>query len=225
MGRMKEEFQELLESAARLQSVIPDAVLVGGTAAALHAGHRFSRDHDHVVRDLKNRYQALDDALATMPGWRKSSRASRPPMTIMGTLDGFQAGLRNLRREKALEVEQVVLPSGGTVVVPTLPETLRIKAYLVMSRNQVRDYLDVAALGSALGIARAGDVLRGLDHYYGADSATGSPVLTETLALLFHPDPRDADVIDEIPGYKGIDPSWNWERVITVCKQIAEAAS
>ncbi|KQB83680.1 hypothetical protein [Corynebacterium oculi] len=222
---MKEEFQELLESAARLQSVIPDAVLVGGTAAAPHAGHRFSQDHDHVVRDLKNRYRALDDALATMPEWRKSSRASRPPMTIMGTLDGFQAGLRNLRREKALEVEQVVLPSGSTVVVPTLPETLRIKAYLVMSRNQVRDYLDVAALGNALGIAQVGHVLCELDHYYGAGSSTGAPVLTETLALLFHPDPRDAGVIDDIPGYKGIDPKWNWERVIAVCKKIAEAAS
>ncbi|KQB83420.1 hypothetical protein [Corynebacterium lowii] len=222
---MKEDFSGLLESAAKLQTVITDAVLVGGTAAAIHAGHRFSQDHDHVVRDLKNRYRALDDALATMPGWKKSSRASRPPMTIMGTLDGFQAGLRNLRREKALEVEKVILPSGGTVVVPTLPETLRIKTYLVMSRNQVRDYLDVAALSNTFGITRSGDVLRELDDYYGADSTTGSPVLTETLALLFHPDPRDADVIDEIPGYKGIDPSWNWERVITVCKKIAEAAS
>ena len=40
---------QVLESAARLQRLVPDAVLVGGSAAALHAGHRDSFDHDHVL--------------------------------------------------------------------------------------------------------------------------------------------------------------------------------
>ncbi len=35
-------------SAARLQRIIPDAVLVGGPASAIHAEHRFSRDADHL---------------------------------------------------------------------------------------------------------------------------------------------------------------------------------
>ena len=38
----------VLSSAARLQRVLPDAVLVGGTASAIHAEHRFSRDADHM---------------------------------------------------------------------------------------------------------------------------------------------------------------------------------
>lgn len=45
----------MLASAARLQAVVPDAVLVGGSAAALHAGHRESFDHDHVLPDLADR--------------------------------------------------------------------------------------------------------------------------------------------------------------------------
>lgn len=44
-----DDFVALLESAARLQGLVPDAVMVGGSAAALYAHHRFSTDHDHVV--------------------------------------------------------------------------------------------------------------------------------------------------------------------------------
>jgi hypothetical protein len=45
----------VLESAARLQEVVPDAVLVGESAAAWHAGHRASFDHDHVLHALTDR--------------------------------------------------------------------------------------------------------------------------------------------------------------------------
>jgi hypothetical protein len=45
----------VLESAARLPEVVPDAVLVSGSAAAWHAGHPASCDHDHVLHDLAER--------------------------------------------------------------------------------------------------------------------------------------------------------------------------
>ena len=43
------DWEHVLSSAARLQRIVPDAVLVGGTASAIHAEHRFSRDADHVL--------------------------------------------------------------------------------------------------------------------------------------------------------------------------------
>ena len=58
----------MLESAARLQQVVPDAVLVGGSAAALHAGHRESFDHDHVLVDLDQRYAQVLDAVEASDG-------------------------------------------------------------------------------------------------------------------------------------------------------------
>ena len=42
------EWEAVLAAAARLQTLVPDAVLVGGTAAAYHARHRVSFDDDHV---------------------------------------------------------------------------------------------------------------------------------------------------------------------------------
>ena len=49
-GLARPELVRVLESAARLQEVVPDAVLVGGSAAALWANHRFSYDHDQYCR-------------------------------------------------------------------------------------------------------------------------------------------------------------------------------
>lgn len=63
------------------------------------------------------------------------------------------------------------LPSGHVLRVPTPDETLRIKGYLIVRRNQVRDYLDVAALSDRYGIAHAADEDRHLPH--SADAREG----------------------------------------------------
>ena len=68
-GLARPELVRVLESAARLQEVVPDAVLVGGSAAALWANHRFSHDHDHVLHDLSDRFDAVLEAIEATDGW------------------------------------------------------------------------------------------------------------------------------------------------------------
>jgi hypothetical protein len=46
------DFGAVLAAAERLQRLVPDAVLVGGTAAAIYAAHRVSFGADHVLGDL-----------------------------------------------------------------------------------------------------------------------------------------------------------------------------
>ena len=82
VAQMSRTLRRVLESAARLQSVVPDAVLVGGSAAALHAGHRDSFDHDHVLADLVDRYEVILEAVEATEGWATSVRASKPPFTM-----------------------------------------------------------------------------------------------------------------------------------------------
>lgn len=213
---------EVLRSAAVLQQVVPDAVLVGGAAAALHAGHRDSFDHDHVLADLAQRYAAVLDAVEAADGWATSVRASRPPMTIMGSLDGVEAGLRQMRRTRPLETIEVDLGDGLSVVAPTGDEMLRVKAYLVVQRNQVRDYLDVVALAQHLGPARAVAVLAAIDDYYDDRSGEHGSVLTSLVMRLAHPDPRDEQVTRELPRYKGLDPHWHeWRVVVRECEMLA----
>lgn len=50
--------------------------------------------------------------------------------------DGVPTGIRQLRRTAPLEVEEV-----EGLRVPTLPEMARIKAWLLATRNTVRDLL------------------------------------------------------------------------------------
>lgn len=49
------EWEQLLSAAAHLQEILPNATLVGGTAVAIFAQHRLSRDADHVLPDLEPR--------------------------------------------------------------------------------------------------------------------------------------------------------------------------
>lgn len=183
-------------------------------------------DHDHVLRDLAERYAEVLDAVEASDGWATSVRASRPPMTILGSLDGIEAGLRQLRRSRPLEVIEEEVAPGRVVVVPTADETLRIKAYLVVQRNQVRDFLDVAALSERLGLVRAVEVLRGIDDYYVDRSGESGSVLTAVVAALAHPSPRDEAVTRELSRYKGLDPRWHdWSTVVEVCQEVALHAS
>ena len=214
--------QRVLVSAARLQEVVPDAVLVGGSAAALHAGHRDSFDHDDVLTDLVDRYELVLEAVEATEGWATSVRASKPPLTIMGSLGGVEAGLRQLRRTRRLETTEIDVGDGPTVVAPTEPEALRVKAYLVVQRNVVRDYLDVVALADHLGPEAALAALAPIDDYYADRSGEAGSVLTALVAALADPHPRDTEVIDELPRYKGLAERWHrWSDVVDACQDLA----
>ena len=214
--------QRVLASAARLQLVVPDAVLVGGSAAALYAGHRDSFDHDHVLTDLVDRYELVLEAVEATEGWATSVRASKPPFTIMGSLGGVEAGLRQLRRTRPLETAEIDLGEGTSVVAPTEPEALRVKAYLVVQRNVVRDYLDVVALADHLGAEAALAALATIDEYYTDRSGEPGSVLTALVAALADPHPRDTAVIDELPRYKGLAERWHrWSDVVEACRELA----
>ena len=219
---MSATLRQVLKSAARLQTVVPDAVLVGGSAAALHAGHRDSFDHDHVLADLVDRYETVLGAVEATEGWATSVRASKPPFTIMGSLDGIEAGLRQMRRIRPLETLEVTVGANAVVVAPTEAEALRVKAFLVVQRNVVRDFIDVVALVGHIGDDAAVAVLSDIDAYYADRSDDPSSVLTSLVIALADPSPRDTDVIKELPRYKGLDRRWHrWSDVVAACQDLA----
>jgi hypothetical protein len=220
-GLNRPELLRVLESAARLQKVVPDAVLVGGSAAALWADHRSSQDHDHVLEDLAARFDSILEAIEATDGW-VTNRVT-PGKIILGELGDIESGVRQLIRKVPLEVAEVVLPSGQTLRVPTPDETLRIKGYLIVRRNQVRDYLDVAALSDRYGISHAADVLGRIDDYYSDQrGAEAEGVATQLARQLAAPRPADARTITQLGQYKGLDPRWtDWKNVTDVCRSVA----
>lgn len=201
---------------------MPDAVLVGGSAAAWHAGHRDSFDHDHVLADLDRRFDLVLEALESQGEW-VTNRVT-PGKIILGELGGIETGVRQLIRHRPLETEVAELAGGRTVKVPTLEETLRVKAFLIVRRNRVRDYLDVAALSEVIGLDRAGQVLAGIDTYYNDQHGAGDGVASQVARQLADPQPADRSVTRELPRYKNLDPRWHdWSAVTAVCRQLAAA--
>jgi hypothetical protein len=220
-GLSRPDLVRVLESAARLQAVVPDAVLVGGSAAALWASHRTSFDHDHVLADLNTRFDTVLEAIEATDGW-VTNRVT-PGKIILGELGDIESGVRQLIRSKPLEVTEVDLPSGQRLRVPTPDETLRIKGYLVVRRNQVRDYLDVAALSERYGIPHSGQVLARIDLYYTDQRGPDAEgVATQLARQLADPRPADQRTISQLDSYKGLDARWtNWETVTGVCRLLA----
>lgn len=216
------DMQKLYQSAAKLQQVAPDAVMVGGSAAVFYASHRISFDHDHVIENLQGRYDAVLEAVMGLDGWSTNPRASKPPMTIMESLDGYQVGLRNLRRKTPLEVQELLLPNGDTLRIPTIEEVLRTKAFLIVQRNQVRDFLDVAAVSTQMGISSACHTLLQIDSFYTEFTGTDGSVLSELVCMLAEPDPADSRNKDALSQYKGAVAGWDsWDRVEATCKELA----
>lgn len=214
-------FGDVLAAAARLQQLLPDAVLVGGSAAATHAGHRVSFDDDHVLTDLKDRFATVLSVLEEDGGW--TTARVKPPVLILGMLDGVETGIRQLRRRRPLEVEAIDI-AGGSLRVPTIAEMLRVKAWLVLDRNATRDYLDVVALADRMGEEAAAATLFGLDDYYADQRGPGGArVATQVVKQLAEPRPYDLDAVD-LGLYRRLDPRWaRWDSVADACRRLAWA--
>jgi hypothetical protein len=212
-------WETLLAHAANLQTKIPGAVLVGGTAAAVHAKHRYSLDHDHVIQNLGVNYDASMRALQSIVGWR-TDRKVRGKM-LLGSVAGIAAGLRNQRRKAPLDTIIVRTRAGKKLRIPTVAEMLRIKAFLIVDRNATRDYLDVAALSNHLGLSRSAAALESMNDLYAEFRGESGDVLTTLVVKLADPEPYDLTDVD-LSEYKGTVAPWNdWRSVQGQCAKLA----
>ena len=210
------DWERLLAAERHLQYLIPGAVLVGGTAAAIHAKHRVSMDGDHVLEDLRDRFDEVLATLEAAAGW-ETQRVQRP-VIILGQLEGILTAIRQLRRTRPLEAEMI-----AGLRVPTLAEMARIKAWLLATRDTVRDYLDTVVLLERLGEERAVFALRPFDEIY--QQVSGASSLAEVSERLAAAKPRDLADID-LTGYRGLRPPWNdWDHVTRCGRRWAAIAA
>lgn len=212
------EWELVLSSAAHLQRIVPDAVLVGGTASAVHAKHRFSRDADHVLTDLRSRFDLILAQLESVAGW-KTARVQRP-VQILGSLDGIETGVRQLIRAEPLETT-VLDHNGERLTVPTESEILRIKGVLILKRNAARDYIDFVALADHMGKDRVAQALQPFDKLYPQDN--GESPLQQLQVQLAHAVPYDLENTD-LSEYKNLVPKWHdWHTVKAACAELSTA--
>ena len=211
-GKVPPDWEQVLSSAARLQRLLPEAVLVGGTAAGLHARHRASRDADHVLTDLRSHFDEVLGQLESVAGWR-TARVNRP-VQILGSLDGIETGVRQLIRAEPLETTTISV-GDHELTIPTEAEILRIKGFLLLRRNATRDYVDFAALAHRVGDASTAAAFERFDRLY--PQGSGESALQQMLAQLASPQPYDLEgtVLAE---YNHLDARWHdWDAIRAVC--------
>lgn len=106
----------VLDGAARLQELVPGAVRVGGSAAAFHAGHRLSYDHDHVVAHLAARYDTVLERVL---------QRERARSTLAGRRR-YAGRLRALRRSAGLSMRELATAAGTSAARISDYENARI---------------------------------------------------------------------------------------------------
>ena len=160
------------------------------------------------------------EAIEEDEGW--ATNRVTPGKVILGNLDGIEAGVRQMIRKAPLEVSKVTVPSGGEVTVPTVEEALRIKAFLIVRRNQTRDYLDLAALADRIGVNEAAAVLSRIDDYYSDQVGEGEGIASQLVRQLSNPQPADRGVIDQLSSYRRLRKRWrDWGAVAEVLGAVA----
>lgn len=208
------EWAGILRAGVQAQRLVPGSVCVGGTAAALYAGHRISLDTDHLMLALRDHFDDVRSHLEAQPEW-KTARVS-PPVLILGSIGNVEVGFRQLKRSEPVET-QTMQTESGPLVVPTLDEMICMKAFLAYNRNATRDYLDFAALSECASEESVLRSLAKLDARYGAlQSASVGLEVAKALCAAAPFDLNEA----ELPNYKGLTEKWHrWENTRSICQR------
>ena len=214
-----QRWQKLLEAAANIQELLIGSVMIGGSAAAVHLKPRYSFDADHILSDLKENYEEVLDFLEGRDDWETAR--IHPPKLELGNFQGVETGIRQLRRNRPLETEQIHI-TGKSLTTPTVPEMIRTKGWMIISRNATRDYIDFAALAEHMGIEDTVEVLIDFDGFY-SDLIRGSQAspIVQLIRQLAEPKPGDLEQID-LSQYKGLKPPFDsWDYITNICEEIS----
>jgi hypothetical protein len=124
-------------------SIPPEFVLYGGTAIALHLGHRESVDFDFFGN------RSFDPArlMSAMPFMAGAQITQREPNTLTGIVD--RDGVVKVSFFGVPEIPRLVPPHqvpGNGVKVASLLDLAGMKASVVQVRAEAKDYIDIDAI-------------------------------------------------------------------------------
>ncbi|HUB54076.1 MAG TPA: MMPL family transporter [Mycobacterium sp.] len=229
-----------LKSAARLKHLVPDAITVADPLAFTGCGRLDVKGGD----DARTHQLAMAGTTAGTNGHAKPKKSAGGPSHRNGVGRGAPRAVRSVHpvtlwrgrlsvaldaletqadnhdptfeRRSPVETTHVQLPTGDRLQIPTGAETLRLKSYLIMSRNSSRDYTEFAELVDTMEAETAALVLAGMDRYYSSQSPRRQWIATQLVRRLADPHPSDLD--DESPDEKA-----HWEEVRERCLSVAVA--
>jgi RND superfamily putative drug exporter len=236
------DMRVVVKSAARLKYLVPDAISVADPLALRGCARgEVATSRLPVAAGSVPAGNGHSMAKKLVSGWsyrtvtaRAQPRAVRPvhPVTMWRgrlsvALDALAQANKTRHAKGArpafarcspLETTTVQLPTGDRLQIPTGAETLRLKAYLIISRNRRRDYAEFAELVDVLEPETAAVALGGIDKYYAGQPAGPQPIAAQLVCRLADPLPGDFDDADGSP-----EASTDWKDVRQRCLSVAVA--
>ncbi len=145
-------------------SALPDRfVLYGGTALALHLGHRNSVDFDFFARDTLN-LSLLEGEIPFLAGAKIIQREKNTLSVIVERGDPVKVSFFGVPKLPQLAPAHVV--AENNLKVASLLDLAGTKASVIQVRAEAKDYLDLDALMS-LGGVRLATALAAAQALYG----------------------------------------------------------
>ncbi|PQP46720.1 MMPL family transporter [Mycolicibacterium vanbaalenii] len=220
------DLRTVVKSAAKLKTLAPQAITVADPLAfsgclpcGKISGNRVGRD-ERITAAVTNRAHGKTVAVklpkhpVTM--WRGRLDVALDALAVEQSAGN---GEPRIERISPMETTNVLLPTGDRLQIPTGAETLRLKGFLIMSRNTARDYRDFTELVDSMDVDTAADVLAGMDRYYAGQPARAHWVATQLVRRLAEPLPSDGPDI----AAAGADEETEWAKVRQRCLSVAVA--
>ncbi|BBX85695.1 putative transport protein MmpL11 [Mycolicibacterium aubagnense] len=223
LGPSGAELRSVVKSAAKLKSLAAQTVTVSDPLAFSGCGGSDTDEQQYLPRAVPRRIAAAPTRTDLSRGGlallrrgtlgQSRSASDNPdvhPVTMWGgrlsvALDALSLSETDgpaIERRGPVETTTVLLPTGDRLEIPTGAETLRLKGYLIMSRNSVQDYADFADLVSCMDIRTAAAVLAGIDGYYCGERSKNQWVATQLVRRLADPHPFDDQETADWPDVK-----------------------
>lgn len=217
-----EQLHDVVRAGVEANREVSGSIALGGTVCSLFTHHRLSSDIDFVLSDLSTRFEEIREHLLKLPGWKESR--VHVPVLILGSLDGFEIGYRQLRRATPIDTQIVETPD-GPLIIPTAEELLRTKAFLTYNRNYTRDFFDFAELSCLFDLSEVVKILSDLDERFRWEKQP--TVLVEVIKKLLSPDPHDLEHAQYgFSHLRLLNPRLKtWGEVAERCREIGEELS
>jgi heme transporter len=189
------DLRTVVKSASKLKTLAPQLITVADPLA--FSGYQPAGTLTH--ERIRNREARVTGTVGNRAhGKTVAVKLPKHPVTVWrGRLDVALDALAvadedpdlPVRRTAPMETTNVLLPTGDRLQIPTGAETLRLKGYLVMARNDGRDFAEFADLVASMDTHTAADVLSGMDRYYCGPPARPHWVATQLVRRLADPRP------------------------------------
>jgi hypothetical protein len=121
---------------------------------------------------------------------------------------------------RSVQLEMTVIQHNGKQMsVPSDAEIFRIKTGLVLTRNSVRDYVDLAVFSAYLGTSRSVEILKDFDRIYLVESERR--LMVQLLEMLSSPVPYDLSVTN-FDTYEDLTQEWRvWNRTVDTLRNLS----